>query len=191
MFLCFSLDLSERRVAEDQRTCSVAALPDCAAWLQLRLRELRGVRRGAGWPLCSPPQVPVREQPRLAPGLRHLRPDAAAPHRRGDRSARVRPEDDEGGEESPPGASGLHAQRGVLLHLPGRQQGLRSEVCGEGRWAGSRPWGRAAGCPAHAGPLSAPGTPMHREQSGQRGGCEEQRGWIGGCREGWLPWSCC
>ncbi|XP_059958040.1 F-box/WD repeat-containing protein 5 isoform X1 [Mesoplodon densirostris] len=84
-----------------------------------------GVRR----PLLRsvPTQVPVRKQPRLAQRLGGGRPHAAATDRGGDRPAGVRPQDHAGGEAGPARPPRLHAQRRVLLHLPGCQQGLRGQ----------------------------------------------------------------
>ena len=73
-------------------------------------------------------QVPVREQQGVAGRLRHLGPHVPPAHRRGDRPARHRPEEPAGGENDPALTQGLHAQRRVLLHLPGRQPGLRRQV---------------------------------------------------------------
>lgn len=76
-------------------------------------------------------QVPLREQPGLACWMRDLWPHVSASHRRGDRPARHRSEEPEGGEAQPEGPPGLHAQWRVFLHLPRRQQRLCCQVGGQ------------------------------------------------------------
>lgn len=73
-------------------------------------------------------QVLVRKQPTLASRLHDNEPSGPAPDRARNRHPRDRPGDPEAGGHHVKIAQSLHPQQRVLLHIPGRVQGIRGEV---------------------------------------------------------------